>query len=121
MNRPAPADHASELAAAFEHLTALGTALVLHFHPGPFRICTRLARTITTIVSPSDIWRTLEPDRFSRADAMLRDIRALHLAVDGLPGIEPKLAARILTVGDTVLNYRAALEPGAVETNLIST
>lgn len=111
---------AADLTAALEDLNALGATLVRNFHTAPFPVCSRLARAIRTVLSKSDAWKTLEPDTFARADAMLRDVRALHLAVENLPGIDPELMARLLSVGDTLLSYQASLEPAAAETELLA-
>lgn len=111
---------AADLAAALEDLNTVGAALVRNFHAGPFPICSRLARAIRTALSKSDAWKTLEPDTYARADAMLRDIRTLHLAAESLLGIDPGLVARLLSVGDTLLDYRASLEPAAAEAELLA-
>lgn len=111
MTRAITAELATELIAATEHLDVLGAALVSAFHTAPFPVCSRLARAIRTTMSPSYIWKTLQSDTFARADAMLRDVRALHLAVDGLPGIGPDLVERVHLVGDILLDYRTSLNP----------
>jgi hypothetical protein len=111
---------AAALTTALEDLNTLGAALVRTFNTAPFPTCSRLARTIRTTLSPSDIWKTLEPGTFARADAMLRDVQTLRLSVDGLPGIDPKLAARVRAIGDALLEYRAALEPAAVGAELLA-
>lgn len=99
----------SALRAGLEDLTALGTTLLRTFNTAPFLICSRLTRTIRMTLSPADIWKTLEPDTHARADAMLRDVRALHFAVAGLPGVDLGLTAKLLAVGDALLDYRASL------------
>lgn len=111
---------ASGLRAGLEDLTALGSSLLRTFNTAPFPVCSRLARAIRTVLSKSDVWKTLEPDTFARADAMLRDIRTLHLAAENLPGIAPELTARLLFLGDTLLDYRASLEPAAAVAELLA-
>lgn len=120
MTRTITAEHAIELITAAEHLDVLGAALVRAFHTAPFPVCSRLARAIRTTMSPSDIWKTLQPDTFARADAMLRDVRTLHLAVDGLPGIAPELTARIPVLGAVLLEYRASLAYAGAEPELLA-
>ena len=71
MTRAIIAELATELITATEHLDVLGAALVSTFHTAAFPVCSRLARAIRTTMSPSDIWKTLQPDTFARADAML--------------------------------------------------
>lgn len=103
---------AADLAAALDDLNALGAALIRTFNMAPFPTCSRLARAIRATLSHSDAWKTLEPDTLDRADAMLREAQALHLAVVDLPGIDRELTARILVVNTALLEYRAyLLEP----------
>lgn len=110
---------AAALAAGLEDLDALSAALVSTFNTTPFPTCSRLARAIRTALGPN-IWKSLEPDTFARIDATLRDVRALHLAVDGLPGIPPELTARIHVIGDALLEYRTSLEPAEEEAELLA-
>lgn len=111
---------AADLTAALEDLNTLGAALVRAFHTAPFPICSRLARAIRKALSRSDMWKSLEPDTFARADAMLRDVHALRLAVDGLPGIDPVFTARLRSVGNALLDYKESLQPAAAETELLA-
>lgn len=111
---------ATDLTAGLLDLTTLGAMLVRDFNSATFPTCSRLARAIRATLSPAHICKSLEDDAIPHADAMLRDVRALHDAVTVLACIPTELTARISGIADALLAYRASLEPAAEAEELLA-